>query len=126
MNENKTIKTALLSLLCGLLVFWLITPKHITKIYTSDDDDNMGGIKRRYIPDPTFNTQELEFNSKAGNAILALKSYIHAWNEGVGENELIELNKELMNTFGLKVKNRDTELVVVDANNKTVIVNKIA
>jgi len=101
-------------------ILYVIQPKKRKSLKKGSVEVSELSVEERpYIqPPPLMDDSQAQSNPKSAQAHLALCVYIDAMNNGVSNEELDKVNKELNTDLGLKVYRRrgDDKLVVADLN----------
>jgi hypothetical protein len=135
MNLSDNHKKALLIFGGALVIFLYIKNKREKKKTETVSEppkkvDNFVSFvpepdKRKKVPNPKMNPKDASKNSKANDALKALKAYINAYNAKEPKSVLDELNNELESEFGLKVCRKSSgTFVVKDMNGKEIMSNE--
>jgi hypothetical protein len=91
-NETKNILKIL-----GVVVLFLLKPKKIKSLLSKASNDSDGVTPPKTESNVGISDKDFE------NATICLKAYRSAVNNGESKSELDELNKILMNDYGIKV-----------------------
>lgn len=123
MDDNN--KKAIIVFAGGLLLFLLFRPRKTNwkKFYAGGAVKEESPEGRTPLVEPKADPKDLKGNKKAQDGMIAIKAYILAYNAGEPQSELDNLNKELIQKYGLKVYRRgiDNKVVVSDTSGKIII-----
>ena len=112
MAMNNIVK-ALIVFWGGFIIFFLLKPKkrkNGDEAMQSGDSTGNGSVARSKISMPTPNPEEMAKNSRAEDASISLSAWISAYNNGVSQSDLDDLNQEIKKDYGMNVLCEGNEL----------------
>lgn len=115
---NNKAKEAVLILIISLGIFWCFKPKE------KDAANTKNGVSKKLVK-PKESELDLS-NPVVEDAYNCLCIYINAYNDGVTQKELDELNKEISKHFDMQVvKINESMYSVEDMKGKEILTSKV-